>query len=205
MTVRYTSILTIVMSVIASVYYCIAVSGQLKSGKRLSWHWTVMPNLKKDLLGIAKVTWGICTLMVYLWPNCLKNELKNYRGVMFHGNEKWCQIWRRIYVLLQKWHNEFGKFSCKHLKVSKFVLWSSTYVQNVESISQKVTEELCVISLNSDAKNFKKILLVVAKMIWGIWRVLIQALKSLETGTLMGSFCPKYINVWAKKLQRSYV
>ena len=152
MTVRYTSILTIVMSVIASVYYCIVVSGQLKSGKRLSWHWTVMPNLKKDLLGIAKVTWGICTLMVYLWPNCLKNELKNYRGVMFHGNEKWCQIWRRIYVLLQKWHNEFGKFSCKHLKVSKFVLWSSTYVQNVESISQKVTEELCVISLNSDAK-----------------------------------------------------
>ena len=152
MTVRYTSILTIVMSVIASVYYCIVVSGQLKSGKRLSWHWTVMPNLKKDLLGIAKVTWGICTLMVYLWPNCLKNELKNYRGVMFHGNEKWCQIWRRIYVLLQKWHNEFGKFSCKHLKVSKFVLWSSTYVQNVESISQKVTEEVCVISVNSDAK-----------------------------------------------------
>ena len=80
------------MSVIASVYYCIVVSGQLKSGKRLSWHWTVMPNLKKDLPGIAKVTWGICTLMVYLWPNCLKNELKNYRGVMFHGNEKWCKF-----------------------------------------------------------------------------------------------------------------
>ena len=25
-------------------------------------------------------------------------------------------------VLLQKWHEEFGKFSCEHSKVSKFAL-----------------------------------------------------------------------------------
>ena len=38
------------------------------------------------------------------------------------------------------------------LESLKILLWSGTYVQSVESISQKVTEELCVISLNSDAK-----------------------------------------------------
>ena len=48
-------------------------------------------------------------------------------------------------------------------------------------------------------QNLKKNLLVVAKMIWGIWRIFMQVLKSLEIGTLMGSFCPNYIKVWAKK------
>ena len=47
-------------------------------------------------------------------------------------------------------------------------------------------------------QNLKKNLLVVSKMIWGIWRIFMQALKSLEIGTLMGSFCPNYIKVWAK-------
>ena len=31
-------------------------------------------------------------------------------------------------------------------------------------------------------------------MIWGIWRIFMQAPKSLDIGTLMGSFCPNYIN-----------
>ena len=38
------------------------------------------------------------------------------------------------------------------LESLKILLWSGTYVQSIEIISQKVTEELCVISLNSDAK-----------------------------------------------------
>ena len=40
-------------------------------------------------------------------------------------------------------------------------------------------------------QNLKKNLLVVAKMIRGIWQIFMRELKSLEIGTLVGSLCPK--------------
>ena len=42
-----------------------------------------------------------------------------------NDTKQYCQIWRRIYLLLQKWHEheEFGKISCEHSKVSKFAFW----------------------------------------------------------------------------------
>ena len=49
-------------------------------------------------------------------------DLKKYRGDIFHNNEKSCKIWRKIDVRFGKWHEEFGKFSSEHLKVSKLVL-----------------------------------------------------------------------------------
>ena len=74
----------------------------------------------------------ICTLMVCIWPKHF--ELKKYRGVMFDGTEEWCKIWRKIDLCFQKWHEEFGKFSPKHVWKSKnwefhWVLWSK--VENV--------------------------------------------------------------------------
>ena len=38
----------------------------------------------------------IYTSMGSLWPKYLMFELKKYRGVMFHNNEKWCKIWRKL-------------------------------------------------------------------------------------------------------------
>ena len=46
-------------------------------------------------------------------------------------------------------------------------------------------------TLKSDAKFEKKKRLVAWKMTCGIWQIFTRALKNVEIGTLMGSFCPK--------------
>ena len=46
-----------------------------------------------------------------------KYELKIYSGVLCHNNEKWCKIWRGIYLSFQNWHEELDEFWPKHLKV----------------------------------------------------------------------------------------
>ena len=39
----------------------------------------------------AQESLEICTLIGYLCPKCIKNELKNYRGVMCHDTEQLCK------------------------------------------------------------------------------------------------------------------
>ena len=51
-----------------------------------------------------------------------------------------------------KWHEEFGKFSPEHLKVSKLGLWWDPFVQSRKCMSLKFTEELCVMTMKNDAK-----------------------------------------------------
>ena len=84
-------------------------------------------------------------------------ELKKYRGVMFDGTEDWCKIWRKTDLCFQKWHEEFGKFSPEHLKVSKLGLWWDPLIQSRKSMSLKFTEELCVMTMKNDAKFEKEL------------------------------------------------
>ena len=53
---------------------------------------------------------------------------------------------------LGKWHEEYGKFSLEHLKVSKLRFWWDPLIQSWESISLKSTEELSVMTMKNDAK-----------------------------------------------------
>ena len=94
----------------------------------------------------------MCTLMSCFWPKYKMFELKKYRGVMFDGTEYWCKIWRKTNLCFQKWHEEFGKFSPEHLKVSKLGLWWDPFVQSRKCMSLKFTEELCVMTMKNDAK-----------------------------------------------------
>ena len=71
-------------------------------------------------------------------------ELKSYRRVMCHGNEEWCKIWKRHW-------------------------------------------------------------LVISKLTWGIWQILMQVLKCLKNVHLHGLLLNKVYNIWAKKVQQSYV
>ena len=64
----------------------------------------------------------IFTLMGSFWTKYILFELKKYRGVISHDIEEWYKIWRKTDLLLGKWHEEFGKFSPEHLKVSKLEL-----------------------------------------------------------------------------------
>ena len=57
-------------------------------------------------------------------------NLKIHIRVIYHDNEEWCKIWRKTDLLLGKWHEEFGKFSPEHSKVSKLGLWWDPFVQS---------------------------------------------------------------------------
>ena len=94
----------------------------------------------------------ISTLMGSFWAKYILFELKKYRGVIFHDIEEWCKIWRKTDLLLGKWHEEFGKFSPEHLKVSKLELWWDPIVQSSKCMSSKFTEKLCVMAMKNDTK-----------------------------------------------------
>ena len=55
-----------------------------------------------------------------------------------------------------KGHEEFSKFSSKHLTVSKLVLSWDTLVQSRKCPSQKFTEELCVTTPKNNEKSDEK-------------------------------------------------
>ena len=66
---------------------------------------------------------NISTWMCSFWAKYILLQLKRYRGVIFHDTDEWCKIWRKTDLWFGKWHEEFGKFSPEHLKMSKLGLW----------------------------------------------------------------------------------
>ena len=64
----------------------------------------------------------IFALMGSFWVKYILFELKNYREGIFHDIEGWYKIWRKTDLSFGKWHEEFGKFSPEHSKVSKLEL-----------------------------------------------------------------------------------
>ena len=61
----------------------------------------------------------IGTFMGSFYPKWKIYELKIYRGVLCHDNEKWCKTWRWIDLTIQNWHEEFDEFWPKHSKIPK--------------------------------------------------------------------------------------
>ena len=59
--------------------------------------------------------------LVPFFPKYTKFDLKKYRGNIFHDTEEPYEIWRKTDLRFRKWHEEFGKFSSEHLKVSRLV------------------------------------------------------------------------------------
>ena len=110
--------------------------------------WRMMQTLKRNWLDVSKLTpqfdkfWPehlnaskICTLMGSFWPKYIMFELKKYRWVIFHDTQAWCKIWRKSDLWFGKWHEEFGKCSPEHLKVSKLRLWWDPFVQSRKCMS----------------------------------------------------------------------
>ena len=54
-------------------------------------------------------------------------------------------------------------------------------------------------------QNLKRTWLVSSKLTWGIWQILTKALGILKNLHFNGLLLIKVYNVWAKKIQRSYV
>ena len=66
------------------------------------------------------------------------------------------QIWRKTVLLFQKWQ-EFGKFWFEHSKVSKICTLMSCIWPKYKVFELKSTEEICLMSLNIDAKFGRKL------------------------------------------------
>ena len=94
----------------------------------------------------------ICTLMVCFWPKYLIFQLRKYRGVVFDATQDWYKIWRKTDLCFQKWHEEFGKFSPEHLKISKLGPWWHPFVWSWKCMSLKFTGKLFVMAMKNNAK-----------------------------------------------------
>ena len=85
----------------------------------MSQHWTVMENLKKNLLDMTWGIWWIFTralesLEIRPWwvsfvESILMWWLKDCREVMCNDTEEWCWIRSGIDLSFQKWHDQIGE------------------------------------------------------------------------------------------------
>ena len=146
----------------------------------------------------------ICTLIgPFCWKYINLSE-KKYRGLMPHGTEEWCKIWRKIDLWFGKWHEEYGKFSPEQLKVSKLAYWWDPLIQSRKSVSLKSTEKLCVMTMKNDAK-FEEELTCYFKIETTLWQNLNWAFECLKNLHFNEILLTKIYNIWAKKVLGSYV
>ena len=73
-----------------------------------------------------------------------RSYLSRHWRVMQNLKKNWLVAWR--------WHEEFGKFSPEHWKVSKLELWWDPFAQSRKCVTLKFTEELCVMTMKNDTK-----------------------------------------------------
>ena len=99
----------------------------------------------------------IYTLMGCFWLKNIMLELKKNKWVTFHDSKEWCKIWRKTDVCFGILLEEFGKFSTEKTKVSKLGLLLGPFIQSRKCMSLKFTGELCVMTMNNDAKFEKEL------------------------------------------------
>ena len=97
---------------------------------------------------------------------------------------------------------KFDELSYVQSKLWNFALWWSLFIEIIQSLSQKSTEEISLMTLNSDTK--------LKKLISGFKYDMSNSVnfyattQNSENFTSTGSFCPKYIR-FELKIQRSYL
>ena len=146
----------------------------------------------------------IYTLMGCFRPKYIIFELKKYRGGIFHDTREKCKIWIKSDWWFEKWHQESGKFSPEHTRVSKLGLLLGPFIQSRKCISLKFTGKLYVMTMKNDAKFEKKLT--------DQFKIDIKNLTNFHWSTqnfkkllFNGLLLTKVHNVWAKKVHRSYV
>ena len=127
----------------------------------------------------------ISTLIGSLFAKYITFDLKKYGGIIFHDTEKSCKIWRKADLWFGEWYETYSKFSPEHLKVSGLGVWWDPFIQSRNFMRLKFKEELCVMAMKNDAKLEEKF--------------------TCCFNSLAVAVVNKVYNVWAKKLQRSYV
>ena len=114
-------------------------------------------NLHFDVLLLSKV--------YHVWT-------KNCRGIMCHNAEEWCKIWRRTDSCFGKWHEGFRKLWPNSRK-SQNLPFNGLLFMKVYNVSAKKVQRSYVSYHWRMMQNLKRNWLVLWKMTWGIWRILI--------------------------------
>ena len=105
-------------------------------------------------------------------------------------------------LCFQKWHEECGKFSLEHLKVSKMELWWDAFIQGRKRMSLKFTIYSYVSWQWRMIQNLKRNWSATSKLTWGIdefWPEHLEISKNCtlknisKNSPLKGCFWPKYI------------
>ena len=115
-------------------------------------------------------------------------DLKKYGRVSFMILKSDAKFEEKLACCLQKWQ-EYGKFSPKHLKVSKLGLWWDPSIQSRKKISLKFTEKLSVMTMKNDAKFEEKLACH--------FKIDTRNLTNFGTSTLTEIF-PLMCSFWAK-------
>ena len=124
---------------------------------------------------------------------------------MFDCTEDWCKIWRKTDLYFLKWHEEFGKFSPEHVRKSKNWVFSWVLLSKVENVWAWNLQGSYMSWQWRMMQNLKRNWLLNSKLTWVIWYILSQAIENLENLHFNGLLLTIVYNVWAKKVQRSYV
>ena len=149
--------------------------------------------LQNFRLSIAQVKFHqICTLIGFFCWKYIKFQLNKYRGVMSHDTEEWCKIWRKTDLWFGKWHEEFGKFSPEHSKISKICTLMSCFWPKYIMFELKKYRGVIFHDTEESCKIWRKTDLWFGKWHKKFGKFSSEHLKVLKLGTFMGSFCPKW-------------
>ena len=124
-------------------------------------------NLKRNSTAQVKFH-QIWTLIGSFCWKYTKFQLKKYRGVMFHGAEYWCKVWRKTDLCFHKWHKKFGKFSPEHVRKSKNLDFYWVFLSKVEHIWASNLQGSYLSWEWRIMQNLNRNLLVSSKLTWGI-------------------------------------
>ena len=101
--------------------------------------------------------------------------------------------------------NDMRNLSNFHQSTRKSQNWDfdGNLLFKVENIWVK-NLQMSYMTLKNDGK-LEEELTCRSKLVWGIWQILTRTLESLKNLHFNGLLVTKVFNVWAKKVQRSYV
>ena len=110
----------------------------------------------------------------------------------------WCQNWRGIYLSVENWHEEFGKFWPEHSKNSKMCTFNRLLLTKVNNVwAKKSIDELFLIGLNIDAKFEEKNDLRFQKWHEEFSKFLPEHVRKSKNCDFDGVLLSKVENVWA--------
>ena len=107
--------------------------------------WWILIRALKSLKNLH-FDWSLLCKVYNVWPKKVQRSYISWHWrVMQNLKKNWLVVW--------KWHEEFGKFSSEHLKMSKLVFSWDPFVQSRKCMSYNFKEELEVTTLNDDEEE----------------------------------------------------